>query len=706
MTKDLSAKIAHTAQIVVASAACVADPSGLTLAAAGSTSALSLSEIFKRNPDTQNALAKPMAKALKKSLTTPTFHMPENGPVLLPQMLDGARLTPDDLTGCGLDPDLILGRLLNRHVDPEHRSGEMAEAFCNWLRPPLTGLLGDQEFIETLAPNIWTTALGDLRHIREVTDEIAKQVQINAQQLDHLATLPRDTLELLASQFEIQTPHNLSDAELQDMLSKKAEEYRSFRALINRLDDRVAAIANLKGAAQDAAERLDFETVEELLSRVDTVETEIAANTKQTRAANALLRGKVQQAYDILTAAADSFASVDPLEPSRRRETYAKMLYDYGLRFAGDAMMLAVQMCSKALADVDRAKDAGIWAILQNNLGNALATLGQRESGTEQLEQAVVAYRDALKERTREKVPLDWAATQNNLGNVLRTLGQRESGTERLELAVATYRDALKEWTREIVPLDWAMTQNNLGNALTTIGQRESGTERLDQAVAACQEALKERTREMVPLQWAATQNNLGNALLTLGERESGTERLELAVAAYRDVLKERTREIVPLDWAGTQNNLGNALQTLGERESGTERLELAVTTYRDALKERTREKVPLQWAATQNNLGSALATFGQRESGTERLDQAVAACQEALKERTREMVPLQWAATQHNLGGIYLAYFDKTNDIAHLDKAEAHVRAALKVFEVSAPHYAGMAQGLLQQIAARRDGL
>ncbi len=95
------------------------------------------------------------------------------------------------------------------------------------------------------------------------------------------------------------------------------------------------------------------------------------------------------------------------------------------------------------------------------------------------------------------RVTLDWAT---NLGDALTRLGERESGTARLEEAVAAYREALKEWTRERVPLDWAMTQNNLGNALKSIGERESGTARLEGAVAAYREALKERTRERVPL--------------------------------------------------------------------------------------------------------------------------------------------------------------------------------------------------------------
>jgi tetratricopeptide (TPR) repeat protein len=63
--------------------------------------------------------------------------------------------------------------------------------------------------------------------------------------------------------------------------------------------------------------------------------------------------------------------------------------------------------------------------------------------------EAVAACRAALKEQTRERVPLHWAATQYNLGNALWRLGERERGTGKLEEAVAAYREALKEHTRE-----------------------------------------------------------------------------------------------------------------------------------------------------------------------------------------------------------------------------------------------------------------
>jgi tetratricopeptide (TPR) repeat protein len=94
-------------------------------------------------------------------------------------------------------------------------------------------------------------------------------------------------------------------------------------------------------------------------------------------------------------------------------------------------------------------------------------------SGTEKLGEAVVAFREALKEYTRERVPVEWAATQHNLGVTLTRLGRRESGTEKLEEATAAFRDALKERTRERVPLDWAATQDNLSDALQILGERE-----------------------------------------------------------------------------------------------------------------------------------------------------------------------------------------------------------------------------------------
>ena len=156
-----------------------------------------------------------------------------------------------------------------------------------------------------------------------------------------------------------------------------------------------------------------------------------------------------------------AMAAVAPLAETEVRGR----LLDKGLHDATEKLSHLLE--GATIAKLDRR------AALHVTLGNALLSLGERENGTERLEQAVDAFWTALQEFTRERTPFDWAATQNNLGHTLMRLGARESGTERLEQAVNAFRAALQEFTRERTPLGWAATQNNLGIALMKLGERE-----------------------------------------------------------------------------------------------------------------------------------------------------------------------------------------------------------------------------------------
>lgn len=143
-----------------------------------------------------------------------------------------------------------------------------------------------------------------------------------------------------------------------------------------------------------------------------------------------------------------------------------------------------------------------------------------RESETPKLEKDVVFYREALGQQTRERAPLKWAAIQNNLGNALAALGERESSNAKLEQAVALYREALTEQTRERAPLEWATIQSNLGLALATLGERESGIAKLSEALA-----VKREVRN-----WAMRTGNQGIALMQLAERSGDTEMARMAL--------------------------------------------------------------------------------------------------------------------------------------------------------------------------------
>ena len=325
----------------------------------------------------------------------------------------------------------------------------------------------------------------------------------------------------------------------------------------------------------DASSGLDIEgKMQAVRNAIDLYVAEIAGGTTQTnlgdivdpalaKARSLLDQGKSGLARASLRKTAEGLKRTE----EDRRAHYAesiRALYgrerDIALAvFDGHAAAEAVLAMAEALHSND---PAGARGAIESATSD-LMTFGDEKGSNVHLVAAIALYQHLVlvAENLQEK-----ARIQNNLGNALRTLGERESGTARLEEAVAAYSAALEERTQARVPLDWATTQNNLGNALSTLGERESGTARLEEAVAAYRAALEERTQARVPLDWAMTQNNLGTALWALGERESGNARLEEAVAAYRGALEEGTQARVPLQWAATQRNFSRCLALFEQR--------------------------------------------------------------------------------------------------------------------------------------------
>jgi hypothetical protein len=84
-------------------------------------------------------------------------------------------------------------------------------------------------------------------------------------------------------------------------------------------------------------------------------------------------------------------------------------------------------------------------------------------------------------------MPLRWAATQNNLGNALKTMGERESGTAGLEDTIAAHRAALEEYTRDRAPLQWAMSTGNQGIAFMLIADQLDDATKAQSAIAVRQ---------------------------------------------------------------------------------------------------------------------------------------------------------------------------------------------------------------------------
>jgi tetratricopeptide (TPR) repeat protein len=626
-----------------------------------------------------------------------------------------------------LDRPILLFLMADDHpvtkedVEPEARKRKKLKAFCKQAKRVDPDAPAERVY-ETFASK------------EEFAKKAIVAIGLQAMQMAGGSDIPDRAIRDAIARF-IDVKPEANQAELTGAIERFEADYRALKqqlAVIPVSDNRVTASkadaeAALAEGDLDKARAAYREAAEAARDKAaEPVRT--AAELKSAEAGAHLLALDWQAADAAWTEATAMLAPFDSDAADEFAEDAAGRLSMHGELYArAGALRAAINRWHALTASAETRGDEREAARLRNNLGNALATQGERTGGPEGLrllDEAVTAYRDGLTVHTRADMPARWARTQNNLGTALQAQGERTGGPDGLRLlneAVTAYRDALTVRTRTDMPAEWASTQNNLGTALKIQGERTGGPEGLrllDEAVTAYRHALTVRTRADMPVQWAATQNNLGIALQTQGRGTGGPEGLRLldeAVTAYRDALTVRIRADMPADWAMTQNNLGNALQTQGHRTGGPEGLRLldeAVTAYREALTVRTRADMPVDWAMTQNNLGSALQTQGEHTGGPEGLrllNEAITAYREALTVYTRADMPAQWAMTQENVGLAFesIAELDPDRARAHLLDAEAALVAALGIYTPEhMAFYHDKATGALARIRAKLAAL
>jgi hypothetical protein len=121
---------------------------------------------------------------------------------------------------------------------------------------------------------------------------------------------------------------------------------------------------------------------------------------------------------------------------------------DVGLRLRDRVNRLREQ-----LGQYDRKKDPQRWATVMHALGDArldqgnflcaTGQFGEAVKGVACFKEAVMAYRRALKERTRAQTPMEYAASHAGLGEALLAMARREPIPQYLDDALSSLREAL-----------------------------------------------------------------------------------------------------------------------------------------------------------------------------------------------------------------------------------------------------------------------
>lgn len=368
--------------------------------------------------------------------------------------------------------------------------------------------------------------------------------------------------------------------------------------------------------------------------------------------------------------------------------------------------LLAAELFGEAALALPTADRDGAWTFnLQR--ADALSRYGDVGGHQASLAEAIGGYGHLIRSAAEAGNAKGLSQASLGLAQALASSGQRESGTVRLKEAAAALRKAIGLLTREADTKVWAQAHLRLGRVLALTGEREQSAVILRDAAQAFREAVKE-TKSDRTADIAAAQMGLGNVLLTLEEKEPGTPLLVEAVDAYSAAIAVLSRTADAGLWAEAHMNLGVARLGLGEQQTGTERLEGAVHAFRSSLEVSTRQAAPEKWALLQLNLANALAALGDRIPGAwQHLDEAIGAYKAALEVFQIDTEPMKWAIAKMNLGTALIRMGDHRDKRRNWLAAAGELVPALEVFEQQgAVNYADVTRRNLRRFQESWDNL
>lgn len=128
----------------------------------------------------------------------------------------------------------------------------------------------------------------------------------------------------------------------------------------------------------------------------------------------------------------------------------------------------SILLCKEALQVLTVEKTPTFWSLAINNLSATYADRGTQED----LELAIETCQQAIEVRNKQDSPVEWALLKMNLGLIYK----KQTATDRIqniEKAIISYREALTVFTPETLPVDCRKTAYQLATFLATLNRWE-----------------------------------------------------------------------------------------------------------------------------------------------------------------------------------------------------------------------------------------
>ena len=314
-----------------------------------------------------------------------------------------------------------------------------------------------------------------VEELSKLFDKLQLSEKQKCEALTELATTKTDfdsIVKLVSGFLQAITREHIPLAQFPETLFRIVGEWQAAGARIDALSasrNLTPRVAALREKAQQAHALGDFTEVIRLLDEIDAHEMEaerrLMERQQEVVAELHLLRlDRIATKESQISAALAGLQSVEVAQlvtqwvelreekPDKRFELLLIELEKYSTRGQNKGLN-ADLMVAIAIARivVQRARNRIERGIALWRLGIVLEMLGQSESETGHLYEAIATLDLALSEFARAQVPQLWAGVQNSRGITLEELGKREPGTVRLEQAMEVYRVVLQVWTRDRV---------------------------------------------------------------------------------------------------------------------------------------------------------------------------------------------------------------------------------------------------------------
>lgn len=526
----------------------------------------SIRKIATHPPRSLTTMARSLTAAAEKTFAN--WHSaPQNADILFVQMVDVGLLTPDEITAAGMNAEACTVAMLSKIDDQSDPTGEMRSAgmsalFKTIVTPALEPLLQSKEYSSDLTPAFMAQTLQTVQRSERKIDDFADRFET-------LQFQERETLEMFVLRFGEPAPERMSLRELRDFLVAKAQDYRSLRAEVDEFRRSGLESEALLVEVDERIAGLDFDGARRLVTAARRTSRELLrkpvedhVRLMEIEARIALLGGRTEQAFTLMSSAADNLALLDPLKPARRRLGYAIALSNYGERYGGPATQMVERM---ALAILDVADDLEKEFVFrtQNLLGLSLLSQGRYTVGSigdDLLKRAGDAFSIVKSSEDRGLR----AAALDHL-TVVRTIEtQREASPAQIALlstAIQNSRTAISLFGDDKQAIAKAL--NNLGNAQLLLLEHLDGAqiqETLDQAFESFDRSTRLFRDVGDLMNMAGARFGVATVIDRRATLHNNAELRKHAIDEFAKALQFFREREAPEDAAMAAGSLGNAL--------------------------------------------------------------------------------------------------------------------------------------------------